>query len=54
MAAGLGAHVTLLDISLDRLRYLSDVLAPNVDLLYPTATTCSNSSESDVVIALSY
>src|SRR5207253_2481760 len=33
MAAGLGAHVTLLDISLDRLRYLSDVLAPNVDLL---------------------
>jgi alanine dehydrogenase len=34
MAAGLGAHVTLLDISLDRLRYLSDVLSPNVDLLY--------------------
>src|SRR5712691_9481275 len=34
MAAGLGAHVTLLDISLDRLRYLSDVLPPNVDLLY--------------------
>src|SRR5439155_24465989 len=26
MAAGLGAHVTLLDLSLDRLRYLSDVL----------------------------
>jgi alanine dehydrogenase len=34
MAAGLGAHVTLLDISLDRLRYLSDVLAANVDLVY--------------------
>ncbi len=34
MAAGLGAHVTLLDISLDRLRYLADVLPPNVDLLY--------------------
>ncbi|HET7380383.1 MAG TPA: alanine dehydrogenase [Gaiellales bacterium] len=34
MAAGLGAHVTLLDITLDRLRYLSDVLPPNVDLLY--------------------
>jgi len=31
MAAGLGAHVTLLDVSLDRLRYLSDVLAANVD-----------------------
>ena len=34
MAAGLAAHVTLLDLSLDRLRYLSDVLPPNVDLLY--------------------
>jgi alanine dehydrogenase len=34
MAAGLGAHVTLLDVSLDRLRYLSDVLAANVDLVY--------------------
>ncbi|MGH7754160.1 MAG: alanine dehydrogenase, partial [Gemmatimonadales bacterium] len=34
MAAGLGAHVTILDISLDRLRYLSDVLPANVDLLY--------------------
>jgi alanine dehydrogenase len=34
MAAGLGARVTLLDLSLDRLRYLADVLPPNVDLLY--------------------
>src|SRR5881628_2984135 len=34
MAAGLAAHVTLLDLSLDRLRYLADVLPPNVDLLY--------------------
>ena len=34
MAAGLGAHVTLLDVSLDRLRYLSDVLAANVDGVY--------------------
>ena len=34
MAAGLGAHVTLLDLSLDRLRYLADVLPPNVDVLY--------------------
>ncbi|HEX9703779.1 MAG TPA: alanine dehydrogenase [Gemmatimonadales bacterium] len=34
MAAGLGAHVTLLDVSLDRLRYLSDVLPPNVDPVY--------------------
>ncbi len=34
MAAGLGAHVTILDISLDRLRYLDDVLPKNVDTLF--------------------
>jgi len=34
MAAGLGAHVTILDISLDRLRYLDDVLPANVNTLY--------------------
>src|SRR6266699_2323766 len=34
MAAGLGAHVTLLDLSLDRLRYLADVLPATVDVLY--------------------
>jgi len=34
MAAGLGAHVTILDISLDRLRYLNDVLPANVDTVY--------------------
>jgi alanine dehydrogenase len=30
MASGLGADVTLLDVSLDRLRYLDDVMPPNV------------------------
>ena len=34
MAAGLGAHVTVLDVSLERLRYLSDVMPANVDLVY--------------------
>ena len=34
MAAGLGAHVVILDLSLDRLRYLDDVLPANVDTLY--------------------
>jgi alanine dehydrogenase len=34
MAAGLGARVTILDISLERLRYLDDVLAANVTTLY--------------------
>ncbi len=34
MAAGLGAHVTILDLSLHRLRYLADVLPANVNTLY--------------------
>jgi alanine dehydrogenase len=34
MAAGLGAHVVILDLSLERLRYLDDVLEPNVDCIY--------------------
>lgn len=34
VAAGFGAHVTILDIDLDRLRYLADVMPANVDLLY--------------------
>ena len=34
MAAGLGAQVVILDISLERLRYLSDVMPANVQLLH--------------------
>ncbi len=34
MAAGLGANVTILDLSLDRLRYLSDVMPANVTLIH--------------------
>jgi alanine dehydrogenase len=34
MAAGLGAQVTILDISLSRLRYLSDIMPANVTTLY--------------------
>jgi alanine dehydrogenase len=34
MAAGLGAQVSLLDLSLDRLRYLADVMPANVITLY--------------------
>jgi alanine dehydrogenase len=37
MAAGLGAQVTLLDLSLPRLRALSEVLPPNVVLLHASA-----------------
>jgi alanine dehydrogenase len=33
MAAGLGADVTILDISLPRLRYLDDIMPPNVNTM---------------------
>lgn len=34
IAAGFGANVSLLDINMDRLRYLDDVMPPNVDVLF--------------------
>ncbi len=34
MAAGLGANVYILDVNLDRLRYLDDVMPPNVTTLF--------------------
>ena len=34
MAAGMGAEVTILDTSLERLRYLSDVMPANVQLIF--------------------
>src|SRR5688500_5426852 len=34
MAAGMGAKVTVLDLSLERLRYLADVMPANVTLIY--------------------
>ena len=34
MAAGMGAQVVILDLSLERLRYLSDVMPANVQLLH--------------------
>ncbi len=33
MAAGLGAQVTIMDVSLARLRYLSDIMPPNVQTM---------------------
>ena len=51
MAAGLGAHVTVLDLSLNRLRYLSDVLPANVDLVYSNRhTILEQLAKADVVI----
>ncbi|MFW6059229.1 MAG: alanine dehydrogenase, partial [Phycisphaeraceae bacterium] len=34
MAAGIGAHVVMMDVNLDRLRYLSEVMPANVDTIY--------------------
>jgi alanine dehydrogenase len=34
VAAGLGANVVILDVNLDRLRYIDDVMPPNVTTLY--------------------
>jgi len=34
IAAGMGAQVTILDVSLERLRYLSDVMPANVQLIF--------------------
>ena len=42
MAAGLGAHVTLMDINLERLRYLSEILPANVTPLYASEETILN------------
>ena len=39
MAAGLGARVTILDISLDRLRYLADVMPANVTMVHSNRHT---------------
>lgn len=34
VAAGFGANIALLDVNMDRLRYLDDITAPNVDCLF--------------------
>lgn len=39
MAAGLGARVTILDVDLDRLRYLDDIMPANVELVFSDRQT---------------
>ncbi|MGA2497377.1 MAG: alanine dehydrogenase [Tepidisphaeraceae bacterium] len=39
VAAGLGASVAIMDVNLDRLRYLSDVMPPNVHTIFSDAHT---------------
>lgn len=51
LAAGLGADVTILDIDLYRLRYLNDVMPPNVKTVYSTPEAIRRFlQEADLVI----
>jgi alanine dehydrogenase len=51
MAAGLGGHVVILDISLNRLRYLADVMPANVTLLYSNRQNIlTQIAKADIVI----
>ncbi len=51
VAAGLGANVKILDINLDRLRYLDDIMPPNVTTLYSDRHTVYDSViNADLVI----
>ena len=51
MAAGLGAQVKVLDINLNRLRYLAEILPANVETLYSTNMSITESLKTaDLVI----
>ncbi len=51
MAAGMGAKVTILDLSLERLRYLSDVMPANVFLIHSNRHNILEQIESaDLVV----
>ena len=51
VAAGFGADVGLLDINMDRLRYLDDVMPPNVNVLYSDRHTIREQLQrADLVI----
>src|SRR4051794_40826410 len=51
VAAGLGANVRILDVNLDRLRYLDDIMPPNVTTLYSDRHTIRDTiDQADLVI----
>jgi alanine dehydrogenase len=51
IAAGFGANVSLLDINMDRLRYLDDITPPNVDVLFSDRHTIRKQLErADLVV----
>lgn len=51
VASGLGANVTILDINLDRLRYLDDVMPPNVTTIFSDRHNIRDSlAQADLLI----
>ncbi len=51
MAAGLGARVHIMDINLDRLRYLDDVMPANVNVLFSTRYAIRKQiQDSDLIV----
>ncbi len=51
MASGLGANVTILDINLSRLRYLADVMPPNVTTLFSNEYNIRNLiTQADLIV----
>jgi alanine dehydrogenase len=51
VAAGLGANVVIMDISLNRLRYLDEIMPPNVSTIYSDPHAVRGyASEADLVI----
>jgi len=51
IAAGFGAHIRLLDIDMDRLRYLGDIMPPNVTVLFSDRHTVREQlKRADLVI----
>lgn len=55
MAAGLGARVTIMDVNLDRLRYLDDVMPANVSTLFASDYNVQDQlRRCDVVVGCVY
>lgn len=51
MAAGMGAHVTMMDVSVPRLRYLDDVMPENVDTVYSSPYNIKEAiKDADLII----
>ncbi|HEY8399631.1 MAG TPA: alanine dehydrogenase, partial [Cytophagaceae bacterium] len=51
MAAGLGANVTIMDVNLNRLRYLSEIMPPNVDTVFSNEYNIKDAIQiSDLII----